>query len=725
MPLEKDIELFQLWAAKLGCPPDAIPAENALKSIFKSRQRDLFCNLIKRVRPRQDIQQVRENILIKRMEKMKDQIVPTSARSYLPKEMQSFLKVQELQKHKEDIKMRLDEYRKEYETLAINIKTKNIQHISLHNKYKTHKSRVSLLEFKCNALEMQIKQEEKNKELIITTMPVRLTAKNASENLALDGVKQALRDLDVFYLFYINQTSSPNTVQEAKDALWAKMRTIFSNIPNFIFFNVIMRLKDEQLQYIMSLINKSNTNDSSSTHSISVMSSSTKEPLTPFEIKLLQTKADLLGMVVKYLSARKERIMLDQNFSDAYNPFVNELSRKVNLFNANADENIHEIISNYLIQYNQRNFTKSENDYITQQIEQCKGDIEYSARQLENHEVILGSIKQVYSDINTSINRIQYEMLQLGQIKDKILYSKNLLKRILDDMQISNMVNVNVPSNGGGGGGIGGCGSIKSNFQPTKLKVNNNVSTIGDSFEIVGGDMVFCSTKLDFDSTIMSLNTTNTTTTANVTGATSRRSVGCMDNTLMPVAIGSNNTNNNEGGRFNLPPYLSELCTFTEIPFEKLSCVTKDCAYHLTPNPLIVETRELSSTMQLAPGSLLTASGALQEVRNRIKWADLIAQHSIDLKLDLDLIMVDAHSCKQKMKQHREKVEELLDKMDVNNINTNRTLNKLSKLYEFILANPLRHYIPSDRSYSNQTYADYEAEYSMYHRMATVGASIK
>lgn len=87
--------------------------------------------------------------------------------------------------------------------------------------------------------------------------------------------------------------------------------------------------------------------------------------------------------------------------------------------------------------------------------------------------------------------------------------------------------------------------------------------------------------------------------------------------------------------------------------------------------------------------------------------------------------IVDAESCKQKIKQHREQIEELLDKIDVTTINTNRTLHKLSKLYEFMLSNPLRHYIPNERNYSNQTYADYEAEFSMYYRMATVGASIK
>lgn len=47
-----------------------------ISRIYKSRQRDLFCNLIKRVRSRQDACEVRENVLIKRLEKLKDHMVP-------------------------------------------------------------------------------------------------------------------------------------------------------------------------------------------------------------------------------------------------------------------------------------------------------------------------------------------------------------------------------------------------------------------------------------------------------------------------------------------------------------------------------------------------------------------------------------------------------------------------------------------------------------------------
>lgn len=59
-------------------------------------------------------------------------------------------------------------------------------------------------------------------------------------------------------------------------------------------------------------------------------------------------------------------------------------------------------------------------------------------------------------------------------------------------------------------------------------------------------------------------------------------------------------------------------------------------AFLLAANPLIVEAQELASTVQLAPGYLLTPFGALQEVRKRILWASAIAAHTSDLKLNFE-----------------------------------------------------------------------------------------
>lgn len=84
----------------------------------------------------------------------------------------------------------------------------DIQHISLQLKQKILRSRINVLNFKSATLRKQMKQEENNKKLIISTMPVRLTTKNASEIIAMDEVKQSVRDLDDFYTLYINQGSS-------------------------------------------------------------------------------------------------------------------------------------------------------------------------------------------------------------------------------------------------------------------------------------------------------------------------------------------------------------------------------------------------------------------------------------------------------------------------------------------------------------------------------------
>lgn len=197
-------------------------------------------------------------------------------------------------------------------------------------------------------------------------------------------------------------------------------------------------------------------------------------------------------------------------------------------------------------------------------------------------------------------------------------------------------------------------------------------------------------------------------------------------------------------------------------------------SFYLSPNPLITESRELSSTVQLAPGVLLTPFGALQEVRNRVVWADLIAQHSNDLKLNLDtflglfippcfsintanfalkhlslilflswlliliplgvhfsysfydsFISVDPLQFKCKAKQQHDRIIETIDKIDVCSVNTIHSLQKLAKFYDFLIENPLRHFIPPSKNFNNQSYADYEAELTMYIRMATTGNLIK
>lgn len=180
----------------------------------------------------------------------------------------------------------------------------------------------------------------------------------------------------------------------------------------------------------------------------------------------------------------------------------------------------------------------------------------------------------------------------------------------------------------------------------------------------------------------------------------------------------------------------------------------------LSANPLIVESQELTSTIQLAPGYLLTPYGALQEVRKRSLWASAIAAHTSDLKLNLEPLIgklrpaetgvglsvttfcfisanhvhclalhasstVDPHDLKLKARRQHEEIVQLLENIEALGVRAQHQLQKAECNYHFILDNPLKRYVPPTKKYNNATYADYESEFNLYYRIATAGGSIK
>ncbi|EDW08268.1 augmin complex subunit dgt5 [Drosophila mojavensis] len=688
MDFDEQIKGFREWATSLGCPPAALPNEDALKSISKSRQNQLFVNMQSRIQPRQNVREVRENLLIAQVAQHKGKVVPACGRSFLPRQLQIHLKMQDLLKEKEKEKLCLAEAKKEYDSLAASIKTKNIQTISATHKMQLHQSRYHLLQLKLESLNKTYDQELSNKAQILSTMPVKLNQKNASEKLATKAVEQALKELEQFYKICNADGHSSQQLAEAKNQLWSQMRQIFANIPNVLLFNAIMRIKEEQLQQVMQL-------NKSSQH-IETISSLSKPMLNSFDIKLLKTKAELLGLVAKHLSAQNEVAQLEERFAAAYSTFLNELQRKVNNFNAisteEEEESSEEIISEFILQYNLRNFNHARNEYLSEQIEQLRLELEAGVRQLESHELLLCSIKQIYAEINTSINGIRHDMLQLSQIKEKILYSKNILKNMLDDMQATTHQQ-----------------NAKSQLFNSKLKVGN-MSYLGMESFSLANDSVFSSTKLEFDAspmeTTLRRSFDNTIVAAN-----------CTSTPMLPPPSTSSPA--------TLPSHLLELNTFAEMPLEKLSCVPRNCTFLLSANPLIVESQELASTMQLAPGHLLTPIGALQEVRKRILWASAIAEHTSDLKLNLETIIVDPHGLKLSARRQHEEIVQLLDNIESLGTKTQHQLHRIKRIYRFIVENPMRLYVPPNRCYKNANFSVYESEFNLYYRMATAGGSIK
>ncbi|XP_016947268.1 augmin complex subunit dgt5 [Drosophila biarmipes] len=678
MAYQEKIAEFKNWATSLGCPPTELPNDDVLKRIFKSGSSSLLQQLQSRIQPVEYVREVRENLLIAQVARHKDKMVPLVSRSFQPPELQRYQKMQELKKHKEKADLQLAEARKEYQKLAASIKTKNIQTISAENRKQLLESKCNILELKLEALNKSYDQELQNKAQILATTPVKLTPKNASEVQATRAVEQALKQLETFY----GMCDEGNSLADAKQRLWDEMRSTFADIPNSMLLNVIMKIKEEQLQHIMHL-NESRENRTTA-----------KPPLNNYEVKLLKTKADMLGLAAKYFAAQKELEQKEERFCQDYSVFVDKLQTKVYSFNGISlgdEENADELISDYLVQYNMRNFNRAQNEFLREQIELLRLELDAGARQLENHDLKLGSVKQVYGDINASINRIQQDMVQLSQIKEKILFSRNMMKNLLDDMQAATQKQ-----------------NAKSQLMSTKLKVSN-MSMLGAESFCLANDSVFSSTKVEFDGNCSTMN------------STMRRS---FDNkTLMPGGAGSTTMMAASGS--TVPSHLLELNTFLEIPLEKLSCVPRACSFLLSANPLIIEAQELASTVQLAPGYLLTPFGALQEVRKRILWASAIAAHTTDLKLNLQPLIVDPHDLRLKANRQHEEIDQLLDNLMAIGVKTQLQLEKAERIYHFLLENPLRRYVPPGKRYNNGSYADYESEFNLYYRMATNGGAMR
>lgn len=81
--------------------------------------------LQKRIHSRQYVEDVHENLLISQVAKQETKLVPISGRSFMPLQVQTLLKMQDLQKEKETGDLKLAEARKEYDSLAAAIKKKS------------------------------------------------------------------------------------------------------------------------------------------------------------------------------------------------------------------------------------------------------------------------------------------------------------------------------------------------------------------------------------------------------------------------------------------------------------------------------------------------------------------------------------------------------------------------------------------------------------------------
>lgn len=234
------------------------------------------------------------------------------------------------------------------------------------------------------------------------------------------------------------------------------MHAIFAKIPNYVLWNALNALKDRQLAEInvMSKVNINKLLQIEENNSTASTTNGFKNAVSKMYAQHISMMADVhLGKI------EKERLLND--YVTAYNAFLSDMRTKFALFN-NTDID-DELLAEYIVQYSSSCFNRAEIEFLERQIEQNEKDIEARSGAMNDHNIILNSLRCIYDDIEKLYCTMREDMRALASVQNKIRHNEGLLKYLIDcenEKHTQKLI-------GSGGGGINqsisSCSSDDSN----------------------------------------------------------------------------------------------------------------------------------------------------------------------------------------------------------------------------------------------------------------------
>lgn len=245
-------------------------------------------------------------------------------------------------------------------------------------------------------------------------------------------------------------------VHDSECDIWAKVRRILADIPNWVLWNVILKANENLSQQIIALT-KENCSETSSV----------PEQFSPFEVEILKARTAFFNIIQKYAAEKQESTKYSENFPVVHERFVTALQLQLSDYAA-GNKALEDIMSDYIVKINTQSFSKGQVEYLKKEINSRKAQLANGKQKTEDHQMLLNTTRQIYDEISSLANRIFQEISSLGEIKPKITYSKKILQCMLK--------------------------AARSNKK--KLIKTGNIT---DSFEMSD---VLCSTKMDLESSI-------------------------------------------------------------------------------------------------------------------------------------------------------------------------------------------------------------------------------
>ncbi|XP_055627307.1 augmin complex subunit dgt5 [Toxorhynchites rutilus septentrionalis] len=405
MSLSDEIAHFKLWATKLGCPLEKIPSDETLKKYIRGKQSILFKNITDEVRPRQDTAAIRNNVLVSKIKQYEN------LGGVLSKDIQRYEKIVKLKAKCSESKARIINSKKLLESITSDIKGRNIQKVQLHAKLREVNDKLALFRAADKSLAKMSAKEVEIKQTIDRLMPVKMIHCTKDKTNANDAIQLCLQYLYDFYSKFPERKQDGS--RQAQQTLWSNMKAELKDIPNYLLWTVLMEMKEKQLLEISETNRKQNELEQKVTLS----------DQDALQVNMAKLCGNHINLFVDLIATKRSVQMTRDDYLAKYTTFSQMLEAKMNLLNTMDDES-EEILEDYMLESTSRDYNQGQLEFFKKEIEKKKQEIKMQTQKLDNHEQSLIHLREIYSEIDSYSGRIQEEIQQLNQIKEKITYLK-------------------------------------------------------------------------------------------------------------------------------------------------------------------------------------------------------------------------------------------------------------------------------------------------------------
>jgi hypothetical protein len=186
----------------------------------------------------------------------------------------------------------------------------------------------AIYESKDNSLKNMLEREQEVRQKLDIVMPVKPTATNKNQKeQATKAIKECMIQLDDFNTLCFT-TTDIIAIKDAKARLWQQFRQQLSNTPNTLLWNVLVDMKDRQLENIKrDAIEKTRDKQDCPT---------TDNEFLDIAISQLSTKHIIRMIQINAAIQKKHKVRSE--FSPVYDHFTEDLQAKMSFLSNNIDK---------------------------------------------------------------------------------------------------------------------------------------------------------------------------------------------------------------------------------------------------------------------------------------------------------------------------------------------------------------------------------------------------